>query len=144
MTFFRPCEQSVRPFCFFCSFPTPLICAEIRRVAKPMKLQNSSYTYSGWLYYNIGYQLCNVFLCFEDRGRIHEKTHNLYQTCNWLAASLLEQACLQDLFALIVCQLVDKLLQASSRLPTSLMNKLVYLVTSCSNNLLSWCYNLTK
>ena len=67
----------------------------------------------------IGRHSVHVVASKRSAATTHEKTHNLYQTCNRLVATSL----LQDLFALLACsQLVDKLLQACSRLATSLMN----------------------
>ena len=59
---------------------------------------------------------------------------NLQQTCSKSAAT----TCWQDMLALVVPSLLTRLLQACSRLATSLMDSTA-LLQVCSNNLLSGC-----
>ena len=59
---------------------------------------------------------------------------NLHQTCSKSVAT----TCWQDVLALVVPSLLTRLLQACSRLATSLMNSTA-LLQVCSNNLLSGC-----
>ena len=59
---------------------------------------------------------------------------NLQQTCSKSVAT----TCWQDVLALVVPSLLTRLLQACSRLATSLMNTTA-LLQVCSNNLLSGC-----